>query len=114
MKIKNFSARFWYENAIEFIATDGLVFEVKAENTSEDPKLVDISPMWMAKRFPRPNTKPESDRKNWSQYRSGKNVPTSRLGHHPVKAVDKVYPHTGRFFFSKIWDILEGKNWVRG
>jgi len=109
MEIKNFSAKFWYENTIESISTDGLVFEVKTKNSSEEPKLVEISPMWMANRFPRPDTKPESDRKNWSRYRSGDTVPRSRNGFHPVKVVEKAYPHTGRFFFTKLWDILEGK-----
>ena len=109
MKIKNFSARFWYENTIETILTDGLVLEVKTENSSKDPKLVEISPMWMAKRFPRPKTKVESDRKNWSRYRSGEIVPRTRNGFHPVKEVEKAYPHTGRYFFTKIWDILDEK-----
>lgn len=109
MEIKNFSARFWCENTLESISTDGLVFEVKTENSSGKPKLVEISLTWMAKRFPRPNTKPESDRKNWSRYRSGETVPQTRNGFHPVKEVEKAYPHTGRYFFTKMWDILDGK-----
>ena len=109
MKIRNFSARFWYENTIETISTDGLVFEVKTEKSSKAPKLVEISPMWMAKRFPRPKTKAESDRKNWSRYRSGDTVPRSRHDFHPAKVVEKIYPHTGRYFFTKMWDILDGK-----
>lgn len=109
MKIKNFSAKFWYENTIETISTDGLVFEVKADNSSKAPKLVEISPMWMAKRFPRPNTNAKSDRKNWSRYRSGEIVPRTRNNFHPVKEIEKAYSHTGRYFFTKMWDILDGK-----
>lgn len=109
MEIENFSARFWCENTLESISTDGLVFEVKTENSSGKPKLVEISLTWMAKRFPRPNTNPESDRKNWSRYRRGETVPQTRNGFHPVKAVEKAYPHTGRYFFTKMWDILDGK-----
>jgi len=109
MKIKNFSACFWYNNSVESISTDGLVFEIKTEDSSKEPKLVEISPMWMTKRFPRPKADPENDRMNWSRYRSGKTVPRSRNGFHPVKVVEKAYPHSGRYFFSKIWDILDGK-----
>lgn len=109
MKIRNFSTKFWYENTVETISPDGLDYEVKTENSPGEPKLVEISPMWMAKRFPRPKTKPESDRKNWSRYRSGETVPRSRHGFHPVKEVEKSYPHSGRYFFTKIWDILDGK-----
>ena len=109
MEIKKFNASFWYNNAVESISTDGMVFEIKKTDSVKESKLVPISPMWMAKRFPRPNTKPESDRKNWTYYRSGKYVPGSRNGFHPVKEVEKAYPHTGRFFFTKMWDILDEK-----
>lgn len=113
LKINNFRTKFWFGNAVNIIAFDGMVKDFSIEDGTQKPNLVKISNSWFARRFPRPGTSKDSGRKSWSYYRTGKHAVSDRLGFHPVEVVAKAYPTTARYFFSPIWRILEGETLSR-